>query len=472
MSIRLVRVDRPHTTLLLVLLNLAAPTGATLLAAVSSTGCGARTEEPNGTETGNPFVHNERISVTATADGVLISGKPGAVNGGASVRAVNTDTGAAESTEAAEDGSFELEIGGTVDDEYEVTVDGTERVVLGGSGGDDDDGDGAGGAPTDGADATDGAMGGQANGGAGGADTPPECREQGAYEAGKEGSYLPCCDGLTEVFYQQGAYDADGQPVCVEPLARFYACVEGSCGDGNCEVGEDVTCGCAEDCPGAVWEGSGDASVPMPMINDGPAVTCEQAAELTGDQLSMIADGADLSCDSALDCTRVSYYAPCAIDRCATSSPVARSDAERVQSAIDDVVTLCENQAPDCEPQVQCEPEVPWVAGCDGGQCTRVSGCTNVVDLLVGEVAALADGLDRNCSSDEDCAIVALDSVCAVSCDHAPLSAAGADEFRSRLTEFEAAMCDQFEATGCAPNPVECAAPPIAACSDGVCSAL
>ncbi len=154
--------------------------------------------------------------------------------------------------------------------------------------------------------------------------------------------------------------------------------------------------------------------------------------QLTGDQLSMIADGADLSCDSALDCTRVTYYAPCAIDRCATSGPVTRSDAERVQSAIDDVGTLCENQAPDCEPQVECEPPEPWLAECDEGLCAPVRGCTNVMDFLLGQVATLADDLDRSCTTDEDCAIVALDAVCAVSCDHAPVSTAGADECGSQ----------------------------------------
>ena len=81
-----------------------------------------------------------------------------------------------------------------------------------------------------------------------------ECREAGHYESGKEGSYLPCCNGLTEVFQLKAGYDGDGNPVCDDPPLRVYACVEGECGDGVCEVGEDKPCGCAEDCPGAVWE--------------------------------------------------------------------------------------------------------------------------------------------------------------------------------------------------------------------------
>lgn len=82
--------------------------------------------------------------------------------------------------------------------------------------------------------------------------TSQACRGKGHYEAGKEGSYLPCCEGLTEVFHLSPAEGDDG-PVCVDLPLRVYACVEGECGDGVCEVGEDVACGCADDCPGAVW---------------------------------------------------------------------------------------------------------------------------------------------------------------------------------------------------------------------------
>lgn len=82
-----------------------------------------------------------------------------------------------------------------------------------------------------------------------------KCRGAGRYQAGKEGSYEPCCEDLTEVDWQVGG-ERDSQRVCLDPPGhREYACVAGTCGDGMCEPGEDGPCGCAEDCPGAVWEG-------------------------------------------------------------------------------------------------------------------------------------------------------------------------------------------------------------------------
>ena len=83
--------------------------------------------------------------------------------------------------------------------------------------------------------------------------TSVECRGAGHYESGKEGSYLPCCEGLIEVFQLKAGY-SDGNPICDDPPLRVYACVEGECGDGVCEVGENKPCGCTADCPEAVWE--------------------------------------------------------------------------------------------------------------------------------------------------------------------------------------------------------------------------
>jgi hypothetical protein len=88
-----------------------------------------------------------------------------------------------------------------------------------------------------------------------------DCRGPGAYEAGKEGSYRPCCPGLTEVFHKGAVYADNRVPVCAELPLRIYACVRGECGDGICEVGESRRCGCVLDCPSAVWEQQ-DAGAP------------------------------------------------------------------------------------------------------------------------------------------------------------------------------------------------------------------
>lgn len=74
------------------------------------------------------------------------------------------------------------------------------------------------------------------------------CRQAGNYQAGKEGSYQPCCPGLVEVL-QRSRAEVNGALACVDLPLRVYACVEGSCGDGRCEAPENVPCGCAVDCP-------------------------------------------------------------------------------------------------------------------------------------------------------------------------------------------------------------------------------
>jgi hypothetical protein len=94
-----------------------------------------------------------------------------------------------------------------------------------------------------------------------GSQSDVDCRGPGRYESGKEGSYRPCCSGLTEVSYQQAAYDINGVPGCWSPPLRIYACVRGTCGDGICEIGEAPACGCVADCPDAAW-GPQDAGAP------------------------------------------------------------------------------------------------------------------------------------------------------------------------------------------------------------------
>jgi hypothetical protein len=107
---------------------------------------------------------------------------------------------------------------------------------------------------------------------------PTECRGPGRYEAGKEGSYRPCCAGLREVLYKKAAYGTDpsGQdiPICADFPERVYACVRGTCGDGICEEGESPACGCLADCPNAAWE-----HPPEPLDDAGSAV---DANELIG----------------------------------------------------------------------------------------------------------------------------------------------------------------------------------------------
>jgi hypothetical protein len=81
----------------------------------------------------------------------------------------------------------------------------------------------------------------------------------GRYEVGKEGGYLPCCPGLTQLSTWVEAY-VDGADVrtCVDAPVNSYSCIAGSCGDGICEDAE-APCGCGVDCPDSNWRAS-DAS--------------------------------------------------------------------------------------------------------------------------------------------------------------------------------------------------------------------
>src|SRR5262245_3623095 len=87
-----------------------------------------------------------------------------------------------------------------------------------------------------------------------------DCRPQGRYEVGKEGGYLPCCEGLVELpGWTAGEIQRPGEGefhrACVLDMVpmHVYVCVRGMCADGICEVGEAAPCGCEEDCPSAKW---------------------------------------------------------------------------------------------------------------------------------------------------------------------------------------------------------------------------
>lgn len=92
--------------------------GCALLAGLTG-GCGGQSLS---TDTGNPPVAGQKLHLTATATGVVVSGEPGAVPGGARVDVINTATARTASTTAADDGSFEVELEGEATDEYRVYV--------------------------------------------------------------------------------------------------------------------------------------------------------------------------------------------------------------------------------------------------------------------------------------------------------------------------------------------------------------
>jgi hypothetical protein len=95
----------------------------------------------------------------------------------------------------------------------------------------------------------------------------PICLSRGHYTEELNGP-TPCCAGLRRVPVSSASPMSSDQ-VCMPGLG--YACISGSCGDGACEPGEDVACGCSKDCPFvAEWR---EAS-PPPSTCDADASTC------------------------------------------------------------------------------------------------------------------------------------------------------------------------------------------------------
>ncbi len=113
------RSSRPQSNFssLTLAFALAATTVSPLL-----TSCGAQSNDATSTDTGNPPVVDARkIDVTSTSDGVLVRGTEGAIQpGGAEVVVKNVTSGGSASVTAAADGSFEAELSGRVNDQYEV----------------------------------------------------------------------------------------------------------------------------------------------------------------------------------------------------------------------------------------------------------------------------------------------------------------------------------------------------------------
>jgi heat shock protein HslJ len=85
--------------------------------------CGGATD-PSSTDTGNPpVIVGQSLRVTPTATGVRVSGAAGTAPRGARVEVINLSTGESATTTAGSDGSFEVELAGTVADEYRVSSD-------------------------------------------------------------------------------------------------------------------------------------------------------------------------------------------------------------------------------------------------------------------------------------------------------------------------------------------------------------
>lgn len=99
--------------------------------------------------------------------------------------------------------------------------------------------------------------------------TNGECWGPGIHGYGKGSSRHPCCSPFHEFYLESANHDMSGARVCQPPIEGTVGCVNGTCGDGICEIGEDVACGCTADCPGAAWEGTSAANEIKPAADNG-----------------------------------------------------------------------------------------------------------------------------------------------------------------------------------------------------------
>jgi hypothetical protein len=94
--------------------------------------CGGALE--HGTETGNPpVVEQQKLHVLLRDTGVEVVGDAGAISPGASVRVTNRTTGESAEASARADGSVNVVVPGSLQDEYEVTVSngsGSQTVLV------------------------------------------------------------------------------------------------------------------------------------------------------------------------------------------------------------------------------------------------------------------------------------------------------------------------------------------------------
>lgn len=91
--------------------------------ALATWGCSSDSASVGSTDTGNPpVIDTQALRVTSSAGGVKVSAAAGGVPAGANVEVTNLSTGDSASTTADDDGAFEVELAGSVDDDYEVAV--------------------------------------------------------------------------------------------------------------------------------------------------------------------------------------------------------------------------------------------------------------------------------------------------------------------------------------------------------------
>ncbi len=389
----------PHSTSLLPRLL----AGFVLLTSVPALqGCGSKIAERESTDTGNPPVIDEnRIRVVTGEDGVRVVGEEDSVTPNAEVVVSNASTGDSATTQAAADGSFEVEIGGTTEDDYRVEVNANGRsadvqlsAVGDESSGSDEEPDGA---PSAGQCAPPDDLSQSSTTG-----PQPVCAEL-HFEAGCVASRgVATADTSCET-------DADcvrmsSAPSCIDSCSRDVAVSERGAVDLQAAIDEIDDDQCRR------FDEAGCSFIAVPCAPDGPweagcvQGTCQAiigcaAGDRTAEQL--VADATDdlaAGCTSDEECLAV--FAPSCPWTCrGPTIVVAESQLAPLEELRQDVTSRCEEQASfdECDDGLGCTEDDPSAQPvCRMGVCFEeesappapAAGCVWGVDELLAEVGA------------------------------------------------------------------------------------
>jgi hypothetical protein len=312
-----------------------------------------------GTETGNPpRLQLKKLFLLASLQGVELVGEAGAVSAGASVSITNLSSGANAETVALANGSVDMFVAGSLDDEYDVTATSAEgasssaRLTPSASGG---------GNPL--------------------AQLSCEALDHSVRQrvAGVMAAIDRSCSIDSEcVTWTLGACGAPGAGFCEQWWISASAL---SAARAQTEQETTGLCSALDRCDSDV--GGCIGGFPVPDCQNGVCQhldlnvdlrACESRADEARARLQEELEHADRRCSADDDCRVLNPHLTCVAD-CGNWGAAAQSAAPGVEQRIQDVdLTFCQSFDCPTPSPLPCEPLPEPMVACNAGQCELVFG--------------------------------------------------------------------------------------------------
>ena len=424
------------------------------------------THGPSGsTETGNPPVIDLlRVALQVSADMVLITGEPGAIEpGGAAVEITNLATGAVTMTVAMPNGSFSVEVDGSANDAYSV------RASAGGM------------ASKPVFIVRGGAMVSSGTGDSLSCDQRKQLAktqlELAAANVNTSCSVDADCD---ETLVQASCYHTCQATVASAAGVREIEAAAAAVGAGLCSTYTQDGCpSLVTTCPlprqGKIMCSAGKC-VRGPVMME-TSLTCEDRRQTALNALIKASEGVDHSCKLDADCMSVPQSLTCA-GSC-NRFYIARAGESAFDAAR---ASISEQYCPEIT-QNSCSvgqspcPPGPMASRCNAGTCVAASTlpqqtCQQRANEAATRLMESGAAADRSCSQDADCVQVPVKLTCHDTCGYfQTLSQAGKTALEAEAASIESTICSDFTAAGCLINLLPClpSIPGIAKCADGKC---